>query len=95
MFVPRANRRAYLPRTPREKSYSGFMSGSVFVFFFISASLAAGRYPGGNDTNSMAPFSVDDNNEPPTVGMPDQDKTMLIRGMQGIGDRDRERVSER
>ena len=95
MFVPRANRRAYLPRTPREKSYSGFMSGSVFAFFFISASLAAGRYPGGNDTNSMAPFSVGDNNEPAAEGMPDQDEAMLVRRVQGVGNRDRQGVGER
>ena len=31
----------------------------------------------------MAPFRVDDNDEPLTVGMPDQDETTLVGGMQG------------
>ena len=84
MFVPRASRRAYLPRIPREKSYSGCISGSVFAFFFMSASLGAVRFPGGHDRNSMAPFRVDDNDEPLTVGMSDQDETTLVYGMQGV-----------
>src|SRR5205823_2456813 len=51
-FVPAAYRRAYLPRSPRLKSYSASMSGPAFFVLdalFIILPLAPGRRAGADD----------------------------------------------
>lgn len=62
-FVPCAKRRAYLPRTPREKSYSARISGlaDLLAAFFISFSFTFTGASCADDADIIAPFHVDDN----------------------------------
>jgi len=53
-----------------------------------------GRRAGADDPDAVTSLRVDDHQEAQTTGRPDQDLPLLIVGMNGIGDRDRERVGE-
>src|SRR5438093_477246 len=52
-FAPCANRRAYLPRTPREKSYSARIceSADLLARFFIGLSLSFADASGADDAD--------------------------------------------
>ncbi len=66
MFVPLANRCAYLPRTPFEKSYSGRRSlrGFLRLVFFIVAALCGGCEPSADKPDDiLLLFGVDYNHQ--------------------------------
>lgn len=68
-FVPSANRLAYLPRTPPEKSYSDFISDRLFLgAFFILVPFA-----------SRCPTSADNPNRGPALSMYNYQKIPSIR----------------
>lgn len=66
-FVPCANRRAYLPRTPREKSYSPRRSASALAVFFIRFSFSTAGPSRTDDADIVAPVRVDDNQQSSSV----------------------------
>ena len=78
-FVPCAKRRAYLPRTPREKSYRGRIAGSpvLLVAFFISFSFSFAGAPGADHADIITPFGMDDNQQFAPVGLADDDEPVL------------------
>ena len=99
-FVPCAKRFEYFPRTPAEKSYSRRMCAArgvrfrdLMVFFICIPFLTAGD-PGANNANGGAPLDVSDNYKMLSVGPADQDEPLLIAGVIGIRNRDRERIAE-
>lgn len=96
-LVPCANRWAYLPRTPFEKSYSARISGCRFLglAFFIVSSFAWRREPGADQGDSIFLLRVDHNHEPIHVGRADKHVPIVFLGMLGVGDGARKGVAKR
>lgn len=85
-FVPCAQRRAYLPRSPCEKSYSSripFRGG--LLDFFIKLTLSPAGSPRANDANIVASVSVNDNEQFAIKRYPHRDKTAFHDRMIWIG----------
>ena len=78
-FVPCAKRRAYLPRTPRQKSYSGRMAGPpvLLVACFINFSFSFAGAPGADHADIITPFGVDDNQQSASVRLADDNEPVL------------------
>ena len=63
-FVPCAERRAYFPRSPFEKSYSPSIPFCVGLLdFFIKLALSPAGSPRANDANIVASVGVNDNEQ--------------------------------
>src|SRR6476661_7502887 len=93
-FVPSANRAAYFPRTPPEKSYSSRISSratarfDLFTFFIHSPFPTAGG-SSADDTGGRAAFDVSDDHEQLVAGTTNQHEAIFLCGMIRIRDRDR------
>jgi hypothetical protein len=70
-------------------SFAGSWFLSLILLLF-----SLGRGSGADDPDAVTSLRVDDHQEAQTTGRPDQDLPLLIAGMDGIGDRDREWVGE-
>src|SRR6266545_3059878 len=60
-FAPCANRRAYLPRTPREKSYSARIGepADLLARFFMRLSFSSAGASGADDADIITAFGVE------------------------------------
>ena len=78
-FVPCAKRRAYLPRTPREKSYSSRIAGSLDLLagFFICFAFSFAGATGADHAKIIAPFHVDDNQQLSLMRLADDDEPVF------------------
>jgi len=95
-FVPCANRRAYLPRTPREKSYSARISGlaDFLAAFFIRSSFSFVHAPRADHAEIIAPLRVNDNQQFPPVRLAEDDEPALGLRMSRVGNGQRQRVAK-
>ena len=78
-FVPWANRRAYLPRTPFEKSYSSRMGGSadLLLAFFIRFAFSFAGAARADHADTITSFRVDANRQFSLVRAAEDDKPPL------------------
>ncbi len=97
-LVPSAKRLAYLPRTPREKSYSGrtslsillaaFFVGAVLVAFFILDPFSTGGESSVYDSRIVTTLDVSDDQQPVLIGDAQHQESPLLNRMVRVGDRD-------
>jgi hypothetical protein len=76
-FVPSAQRRAYFPRRPCEKSYSSRIPfrSDLLDFLFIKSVLSTAFASGADDADIIAPVSVNDNEQIAAKCSADRDVT--------------------
>src|SRR3970040_244321 len=91
-----ANRLAYLPRTPPEKSYSGSISSGSCLgrAFLILSPFTSGCDSRADDSNGLPDFRMYHNQGSPSIGPPNGNEATFLGGMQRIADSNREDVSE-
>ncbi|GEM_PF-3035010 len=99
-LVPSANRAAYFPRTPPEKSYSArIFSRTLARFgllgFFILYPFPTAGGSSADDTGDAAAFDVSDDHEQLLAGPTNQDQASLITRTIRICNRDRKRIRKR
>src|SRR5438874_7815178 len=96
---PDANRSAYLPRTPAEKSYSARISSRFRrspLAPLIGLSLRLGRESSTDDADHpAAALDVHHDDEATVVRTAHEDEAVLLVGMIGIEDCQRKRITER
>ena len=87
MFALSPYRSAYLPRTPREKSYSSRNSSirGVSGSFFIPSPFFGCRQPSIDQTNRVATHRVCDDHKPVTLGHAEKDESVLIERVIRVG----------
>lgn len=94
-FVPCAERRAYFPRSPREKSYSSRTPFCVGLLdFFIKLTLSPAGWPRADDANIIGSLSVNDNEQFPIKRPAHRDVTPFRQRMPWIGDRERQGIAK-
>jgi len=93
-FVPSANRVAYFPRTPPEKSYSTRIPSLTLALFGLLGFFILYPFPtaGGSsadDTGDVAAFDVSDYHEQLSAGTANQNEASFKSGTIRISDGDR------
>jgi hypothetical protein len=88
-LVPCAWRRAYLPRSPCEKSYSfGFcLRPDLFCIFFITLAFSTAGPSRANDPDIIAAIRVNDNEQFAGKGSAHRNEPFFHPGMFWVGNR--------
>lgn len=99
MFVSSANRAAYFPRTPPEKSYSSRIFSRTagrlrLLGFFIRFPFPTASGSSADDTGDVAALDVSDDHEQLSAGSSNQDEAVLTTKAIRIGDGNRQQVRE-
>jgi hypothetical protein len=99
-FVPSANRAAYLPRTPPEKSYSARISSRTtarlgLLAFFIHSTFPTAGGSSADDTGDRAAFDVSDDHEQLPPSTTNQYEPIFLYGVIRIWNRDRLQIRKR
>src|SRR6266852_3519682 len=90
MLRLRPNSRAYLPRMPPVKSYSGSMSSPLsrtIWLFLIGFSFAARCWASADDPNCCVTVEMNDHEQSKLIRHADGNETILFRRMRGVRNR--------